>query len=127
MAAFSAAACGAAAEGGILQRGSSARGSVGIEPHLQGIDVRDPVPVAVVVLPGGRGESPGERALVEGNEAARDEVVIEVPGEAGRYRFSHALMQRYLYRELGASRRAALHGRVAVALQRRARAGRSPT
>ncbi len=60
------------------------------------------------------------------DEAARDEVVIEVPGGAGRYRFSHALMQRYLYRELGASRRAALHGRVAVALQRRARAGRSP-
>ena len=60
------------------------------------------------------------------DEAVRDAVLIEVPGQATRFRFSHALMQRYLYRELGAARRAALHGQIGLALQRRARAGRSP-
>jgi DNA-binding SARP family transcriptional activator/tetratricopeptide (TPR) repeat protein len=60
------------------------------------------------------------------DEAVRDEVLIEMPDEAARFRFSHALMQRYLYRELGAARRGVLHGQIAVVLHRRAQAGRSP-
>ena len=60
------------------------------------------------------------------DEAVSDAVLIEVPGDPPHFRFSHALMQRYLYRELGAARRMALHGRVALALRRRAQSGRSP-
>lgn len=60
------------------------------------------------------------------DKAVSDAVLIEVPGEPPQFRFSHALMQRYLYRELGAARRVALHGRVALALHHRAQAGRSP-
>ena len=60
------------------------------------------------------------------DEAVRDAVLIEVPGQATRFRFSHALMQRYLYRELGAARRAALHGQIGLALQRRGPGGPVP-
>jgi hypothetical protein len=50
-------------------------------------------------------------------------VVIEVPGAAARFRFVNALMQRYLYRELGARRRTELHRQVAVAMESRAGSG----
>jgi DNA-binding SARP family transcriptional activator len=49
-------------------------------------------------------------------------VLIEVPGQPARLRFAHALMQRYLYRELGAARQIELHRRIAVAIE--ARSGR---
>ena len=51
------------------------------------------------------------------DDAVRAGVLIE-GGEPGRFRFAHTLFQRYLYSELGAARRAALHGQVALALER---------
>ena len=46
-------------------------------------------------------------------------VLIEVPGHAASFRFAHALMQRYLYRELGSARRRELHRQIAVAMEAR--------
>jgi len=43
----------------------------------------------------------------------------QTPNVPGGYQFSHALVRDVLYRELGASRRASLHSRVAHDLQRR--------
>jgi tetratricopeptide (TPR) repeat protein len=53
-------------------------------------------------------------------------VLLEVPGRSARFRFAHALMQRYLYRELGAGRRAALHRQLATAMEARLEQGRWP-
>ena len=58
------------------------------------------------------------------DDAVRAGVLIE-GGEPGRFRFAHTLLQRYLYSELGAARRAALHGQVALALERALNTGRS--
>ncbi len=44
-------------------------------------------------------------------------LVSEVDGTAGRYAFSHALVQRTLYDDLGPTRRSFTHERVAVALE----------
>jgi DNA-binding SARP family transcriptional activator len=46
-------------------------------------------------------------------------VLLEVPGQPVRYRFAHALLQRYLYRGLGPGRRTGLHHRVACSLEAR--------
>ena len=46
-------------------------------------------------------------------------VLIEVPGHAASFRFAHALMQRFLYRELGSARRRELHRQIAVAMEAR--------
>ena len=55
------------------------------------------------------------------DEAVKGAVLIEVPGPPARFRFrfAHALMQRYLYGELGAGRRTELHRRVALAMEAR--------
>ena len=53
--------------------------------------------------------------LVEEGLAGR--VIEELP-EAGRYRFTHALMQETLLAELSTTRRVRLHGRVAETLER---------
>jgi DNA-binding SARP family transcriptional activator len=58
------------------------------------------------------------------DDAVKAGVLIE-GGEPGRFRFAHTLFQRYLYGELGAARRAALHGQVALALERALDTGRS--
>src|SRR5262249_11884367 len=58
------------------------------------------------------------------NRAVEGGVLIEVPGGPTRFRFAHALMQRYLSRELGSARRTALHRQVAVAME--SRAGSAP-
>jgi class 3 adenylate cyclase len=55
------------------------------------------------------------RILEEGIEAR----VIEESGQAGRYRFTHALMQETLLSELSTTRRVRLHGQVGEALERR--------
>jgi DNA-binding SARP family transcriptional activator len=52
-------------------------------------------------------------------QAVKGAVLVEVPGEPARFRFAHALMQRYLYRELGSTRRGTLHRQVALALESR--------
>jgi DNA-binding SARP family transcriptional activator len=55
--------------------------------------------------------------------AVHGAVLIEVPGRTARFRFAHALMQRYLYRELGAARQAQLHRQIALAMEARADQG----
>ena len=56
--------------------------------------------------------------------AVEEAVLIEVAGQRGRFRFAHALMQRYLYRELGSARQTNLHKKIALAIEDRAdRAG----
>ncbi len=49
-------------------------------------------------------------------EALRARVLEEVG--AGRYRFTHALMQETLLGELSAARRVLLHGQIAEAMER---------
>jgi DNA-binding SARP family transcriptional activator len=66
-------------------------------------------------------ESIGRRTsdLVESLDAALGARLLrEVPGAAGRYRFSHDLVRETLYRELSATRRSLLHLRVADAIER---------
>ena len=53
-------------------------------------------------------------------------VLIEVPGGPDRYRFAHALMQRYVYRELGPTRRTDLHREIALAMESRAGSEAAP-
>jgi class 3 adenylate cyclase len=52
--------------------------------------------------------------LEEGVTAA---LLQESPGRAGRFTFTHALVEHTLYEDLGATRRALLHRRVAEALE----------
>jgi len=60
----------------------------------------------------------GEDAVLDAlEEATRAALVAEVPGEANRFGFSHALIRATLYEELGAARRARLHRKVGEALE----------
>lgn len=58
------------------------------------------------------------------DRAVAGALVVEVG--AARFRFAHALVQRYLYSELGAARRTDLHRRTAAALERRLAGGPVP-
>jgi tetratricopeptide (TPR) repeat protein len=58
--------------------------------------------------------------------AVQGGVLIEVPGGPARYRFAHALMQRYVYRELGATRRTELHREIALAMETQAGSATAP-
>jgi len=51
------------------------------------------------------------------DSAVRVALVREVPDAPGHYMFAHALVQRTLYQQLGATRRARAHRRVAEALE----------
>ncbi len=51
------------------------------------------------------------------DSAATAALVAEVASAPGRYHFSHALIQHTLYQELGATRRARAHRRVAEAIE----------
>jgi DNA-binding SARP family transcriptional activator len=55
--------------------------------------------------------------------AVQGAVLIEIPGRPTRFRFAHALMQRYLYRELGTARQAQLHRQIALKMEGRADRG----
>ncbi len=55
------------------------------------------------------------RLIEEGLEAR----VIEEAGQAGRYRFTHALMQETLLEELSTTRKVRMHGEVGEAIERR--------
>jgi hypothetical protein len=59
-----------------------------------------------------------ESARAECEQAVNDALLIEVPGRPPRLRFAHVLMQRYFYRGLGAARRAELHRRIAIVIER---------
>lgn len=54
------------------------------------------------------------------DSAVASGVVLEDQASFGRYRFSHALVQEAIYRELPAVRRARLHTRIGQALERHA-------
>jgi class 3 adenylate cyclase len=51
------------------------------------------------------------------DDAVTASLVREIPDAPGRYSFSHALVQRTLYKDLGGTRRARSHRRVAEALE----------
>ncbi len=61
----------------------------------------------------------GEDALLHLIEEALEARVIEEMAGAGRYRFTHALMQETLLGELSTTRRVRIHARVGEALERR--------
>ncbi|HSJ73002.1 MAG TPA: AAA family ATPase, partial [Miltoncostaeaceae bacterium] len=63
-------------------------------------------------------DAPEDEVLEALEEAAAARVLDEVPGSAGRYAFSHALIRETLLEELSAARRARLHARAVAALER---------
>src|SRR5436305_12575850 len=67
--------------------------------------------------------SPVSSARPPSLTAVRSTAASRAPG---RFRFTHSIMQRYLYREIGAARRPELHTQVALALEDRQQAGRLP-
>jgi class 3 adenylate cyclase/tetratricopeptide (TPR) repeat protein len=62
-------------------------------------------------------EHPEEEVLDVLDAAAAAALVTEVSTTSGRYAFSHALIQHTLYQDLGATRRALAHRRVAEAIE----------
>jgi DNA-binding SARP family transcriptional activator len=62
-------------------------------------------------------EVSGDHLLEVLDEAARERVVTDVPGQPGRMRFAHALIRDTLYDELNPGRRVQLHRRVGDALE----------
>ncbi len=61
----------------------------------------------------------GETAPAAIETAVKGGVLIELPGRPTRLRFAHALMQRYLYRQLGSARQTELHRQIALVMERR--------
>ena len=59
------------------------------------------------------------------DRALAEAVLTEVPGAPGRYRFAHALMQRYLYNQVGAATQTEQHRLIALAIEGRERDDRS--
>ncbi len=55
------------------------------------------------------------------DRAVAGDLVVALPG--ARFRFAHALVQRYLYADLGAAHRTEIHRRIAAALERRLASG----
>jgi DNA-binding SARP family transcriptional activator/tetratricopeptide (TPR) repeat protein len=60
---------------------------------------------------------PEDEILQTIEEALSAHLVEEVPGEPGRYRFAHTLIQETLSAELSTTRRIRLHSRIAAALE----------
>jgi DNA-binding SARP family transcriptional activator len=59
-----------------------------------------------------------DRFLSALEDATDAELVTEAPGEPGRYSFSHALIRETLYEGMSFERRARIHRRVGVALEK---------
>jgi tetratricopeptide (TPR) repeat protein len=55
--------------------------------------------------------------------AIQDALIIELPGRRPQFRFTHTLMRRYLYGELGRLRQTELHRQIASAMERRMETG----
>jgi tetratricopeptide (TPR) repeat protein len=70
--------------------------------------------IAVLVAVTGFGDSSVIELLEEAESAG---LVREVPERPGRFTFSHALIRDTLYRQLGATKRMALHRAVATAME----------
>ena len=66
---------------------------------------------------GTAGDLDEESVLSALDEARAARLVVEVPGRAMRYRFTHTLMRETVYGELSTARRVTLHRRVAEALE----------
>jgi ATP/maltotriose-dependent transcriptional regulator MalT len=64
-----------------------------------------------------RGEATEERLLGVIDEALAAHLIEESSGGAERYRFSHALIQEVLSKEMSASRKVRLHARIGEALE----------
>src|SRR5207253_8071473 len=64
------------------------------------------------------GDQEDEQLLRRVEEAVEARVIEELP-RAGRYRFTHALMQETLLGELSTTRKVRLHGQVGEALEQR--------
>jgi DNA-binding CsgD family transcriptional regulator/tetratricopeptide (TPR) repeat protein len=58
-----------------------------------------------------------EQVLLSLDEAESARIIEEVKGSAGRYQFAHVLIQETVYSTLSTARRAALHQRIADALE----------
>jgi predicted ATPase/DNA-binding SARP family transcriptional activator len=62
-------------------------------------------------------EMPANRLITALEQAASAGIIVELPAQADRYAFSHALIRDTLYEELSASRRIRLHQQIAEALE----------
>jgi class 3 adenylate cyclase/tetratricopeptide (TPR) repeat protein len=63
------------------------------------------------------GDMGTDALLIAVEEATSARLLLEIPGAATRYRFSHALVRDTLYDQLSAARRMGLHRRVAEAIE----------
>ena len=66
---------------------------------------------------GGAGEIDEDALLSAVEEAMAARLVLEIPGPAGRHRFTHALVRETLYDQLSGNRRVALHRRAAEMIE----------
>ncbi|HEY2768638.1 MAG TPA: AAA family ATPase, partial [Solirubrobacteraceae bacterium] len=62
-------------------------------------------------------EHPRDRLIDLVEEALDADVVVEAVHVVGRLSFSHALFRETIYQQLSATRRAAIHGRIAAAIE----------
>ncbi|MFI5037232.1 MAG: AAA family ATPase [Solirubrobacterales bacterium] len=61
-------------------------------------------------------EHPRDRLIDLVEEALDADVLVEPPQSVGRLSFSHALFRETIYEQLSATRKAAIHGRIAAAI-----------
>jgi DNA-binding SARP family transcriptional activator/class 3 adenylate cyclase/tetratricopeptide (TPR) repeat protein len=62
-------------------------------------------------------EHPRDRLIDLVEEAIAADVLVEPPQSVGRLSFSHALFRETIYEQLSATRKAAIHGRIAAAIE----------